>query len=222
MDDVRRTILEAIEEKGTTLKAASLAIGRNHAYLQQFIERGIPSELPEKIRPLLANFLNIAEDKIGGRKEIIRNTHFRLLGANDSETDSVFIPEHDVRASAGSGSIIDVENEIARWPMPKTYIQNALSLRSDTLTIIEVIGDSMEPTLRSGDKIMVDLSDKSVATPGIFALYDGDATVVKRVERIPGGSMLKIKSDNPLHGSYEVPAEIVNVAGRVVWFGRRL
>lgn len=136
--------------------------------------------------------------------------------------DYITIPEHDVRASAGPGTIVEDETEVAAWPLPHDYVRHVLSLRSANLAMIEVIGDSMEPTLRSGDKIMIDLNDKNIAQLGVFALFDGDATVVKRVEKVMGTDKIRLSSDNRHHREYEVPVETVNIAGRVVWFGRRL
>ncbi len=213
MDDVRKLILEALEERGLTMADASRRMGRNHAYLQQFIHRNVPDTLPEKVRAPLAEILGLSEAQLGAPAR---------TGETALPSSMITIPEHDVRASAGPGTMVDGETEIARWPMPRSYIRDSLSLRSSQLAIIEVIGDSMEPTLRSGDKIMIDLNDRNVSQPGIFALYDGDVTVVKRVEKIPGTSNLRIRSDNPQHGVYDVPADVVLVAGRVVWFGRRI
>ncbi len=92
-------------------------------------------------------------------------------------------------------------------------------LRTDRLSLTEVRGDSMEPTLRSGDQILVDLSDTNISIPGVCALRNG---AIKRVERVPGSNRVRLTSDNDRHGTYEVPAETVKVLGRVVWFGRRL
>lgn len=64
MDAVRKLILEKIDERGLTLKAVSEAIGRNHAYLQQFINRNVHQDLPEKVRPLLAAQLGVDEDDL--------------------------------------------------------------------------------------------------------------------------------------------------------------
>jgi phage repressor protein C with HTH and peptisase S24 domain len=211
MDDVRQKIINALEAKGMTMADASRAIDLNHAYLQQFIKRNVHRELPPKVARKLAKILNLSMSELG-----VDNTDMR----NDSAM--VLIPEHDIRVSAGHGTIIDTETEVDRWPMPRRYIREYLSLRSSNLALIEVIGDSMEPTLRSGDKIMVDLNDKNIANPGIFALYDGDATVVKRIEKIPGSDLIRIKSDNSFHSSYDVDIVLINVAGRVVWVARRL
>ncbi len=82
----------------------------------------------------------------------------------------------------------------------------------------------MEPTLRSGDRVLVNMSDKRVSQPGLFVLWDGDGTVVKRLELVPNSKPSKLQriSDNPLHGTYEVLADQTIIVGRVVWFARRM
>src|SRR5690242_7199291 len=63
-DPVRALIARRLRDLGLTLSGVSRAIGRNHAYLQQFLERGIPAELPEKVRPLLASQLRLEEGQL--------------------------------------------------------------------------------------------------------------------------------------------------------------
>jgi hypothetical protein len=58
MDPVRQLILQNAEAHGG-LKRLSLAIGKNHAYLQQFIHRGIPAALDEDMRAALAGLLGV-------------------------------------------------------------------------------------------------------------------------------------------------------------------
>ncbi len=152
-------------------------------------------------------------------RERFAKGHRQIVADRDT---FVTVPEHDVRASAGPGTIVTDETEVAEWSLPRDYVRRTLSLRGNALAFIEVVGDSMEPTLHTGDKILVDLGDKNIAMPGVFALYDGDATVVKRVEKVPGTPEIQLISDNPLHSNYRVPADTVHIAGRVVWFGRRL
>lgn len=138
--------------------------------------------------------------------------------------DMVAIPEYDVRASAGDGFVIVAETQKGIWPFSRDYISHELRLPISQLVIIEVIGDSMEPTLRSGDRVLVNLGDRRVSQPGIFILWDGDGTVVKRLELVPGSAPQKLLriSDNPLHRTFEVLAEETNIVGRVVWFARRM
>ena len=57
----RRAIVEALEQRGTDMAALSKALGRNHAYIQQFLTRGTPGELKERDRRAIAQFLGIDE-----------------------------------------------------------------------------------------------------------------------------------------------------------------
>ena len=64
---VRRAVRRIAERRGDTLCAASRAIGRNAAYLQQFVERGSPRRLPEDARLQLAQRWQIDERQLGAR-----------------------------------------------------------------------------------------------------------------------------------------------------------
>ncbi len=61
LDPVRRRLLGLVEANDTNLKAVSLAIGRNHAYLQQFLRRQRPQLLAEDDRRALARHFGIDE-----------------------------------------------------------------------------------------------------------------------------------------------------------------
>ncbi|WP_244410101.1 S24 family peptidase [Gluconacetobacter diazotrophicus] len=50
----RYALLRLIAGAQSNLKAESLALGRNHAYLQQYIHKGTPQKLPEDVRDALA------------------------------------------------------------------------------------------------------------------------------------------------------------------------
>ena len=57
MDNLRSRLLDMVAARRprTDLKTASLACGRNHAYLHQFIHKGSPRRLPEDVRLRLAH-----------------------------------------------------------------------------------------------------------------------------------------------------------------------
>lgn len=135
----------------------------------------------------------------------------------------IMIPEYDVRLSAGDGFIVDAETTRREWPYPRFLIEDQLGMTPSRATVQEVIGDSMEPTLSSGDFVIIDRNDARIGNPGIFAVWDGDALVVKRLERVPGSSprQVRIRSDNPLHGEYLVSEEEVRIIGRIRWITRR-
>jgi cyanate lyase len=66
-DDIRSLIVQRAQQHGETLASLSKMIGRNDAYLQQFVRRGTPKRLPEDARLQLAFCLNVDERQLGAR-----------------------------------------------------------------------------------------------------------------------------------------------------------
>src|ERR1044071_2942862 len=60
MADVRELIRRELDARRLSMKEVSERIGKNHAYLQQFLERGKPDRLPEDVREALAPILGVA------------------------------------------------------------------------------------------------------------------------------------------------------------------
>lgn len=201
MADPRSVVMQRAGARGETLKALSLMLGRNAAYLQQFVRRGSPRVLASRDRRLLADHLGVDESLLGG------NAPVRALR----------LPVLDVAASAGPGTLIDdavmigagtVDGELARQ----------LGLRQGRASILSVRGDSMAPGLMAGDQIVVDETDRTPpASGGVYVLRLDDAVLVKRVART--GTDLRITSDNPQ--ALPVGKGKVVVLGRVVWQMRR-
>lgn len=164
---------------------------------------------------LLTNESEVAEE-IGAIRRYAQKTLETI------RNDLIQIPEYDVRLSAGGGSIVESEQVRRFWSLPDSYVQ-ALGV-GQRLAFVEIVGDSMAPTLLSGDLVLLDLESVNPTTPAIYALYDGGATVCKRVERILRSDppALRLISDNPIYQTYEVPAEWANIIGRVAWCARKM
>lgn len=62
LDPQREYLLQLVEEHHTNLAEVSRAIGRNHAYLQQYVRRGTPRFLPEDVRDALAEHFRVSAD----------------------------------------------------------------------------------------------------------------------------------------------------------------
>jgi len=65
--DARDALRQLAGERGVSLAALSSMIGRNKAYVQQFIERGTPRRLDECDRLTLARYFGIDERELGAR-----------------------------------------------------------------------------------------------------------------------------------------------------------
>ena len=138
--------------------------------------------------------------------------------------DYVMIPAFDVNASAGGGTIPWNEAHVGDFPFRLDFIKGELRTRVGSLSMISVEGDSMHPTLSSGDQIMVDRSDTDIrGGDGMYVILLGESLMVKRVQRLPGGS-LRVKSDNTVYEEFTIDAvtfpDDFSVIGRVVWYGK--
>lgn len=67
--DPREALLAIAAERKESLSNLSVLIGRNRAYLQQYIRRGSPRRLPEKDRKLLSKYLGVDEERLGAINE---------------------------------------------------------------------------------------------------------------------------------------------------------
>jgi phage repressor protein C with HTH and peptisase S24 domain len=208
-----RQVLEAlVRDRREDYASLSRLIGRNPAYVHQFIKRGVPRKLDEQDRRTLARYFDIDEAALGG-PAADRPAGVRLVA----------VPQLRVRASAGPGSMIEDETESGRIGFDQRWLRE-LAGGPASLSLIRVVGDSMTPTLAEGDDILVNRADGlDRLRDGIYVLRVDDALIVKRIALSPAGRRLTIRSDNE---SYPVwtdcdPAAI-SVIGRVVWAGRRL
>lgn len=239
IDPVRLKLLKLVKERESDLKNVSLAIGRNAAYLHQFVHRGTPKVLPEDVRSALAEHLGCEEEELRHRKvpprkprrralaDVLPQTHQPAFGRADAEIPDGFglVSEIDVRASAGPGAIHEGLEEVKQvWFFPENVIRHEFRARTSDLRMITIDGDSMEPLLASGDRVMIDTSQRVPVPPGIFVIWDGMGLVAKRIEHAPNSDppLVLIKSVNPEYQTYERSAEEVHVVGRVIWTSRRL
>ena len=125
----------------------------------------------------------------------------------------------------GGFVVDDHEQDTDRtYQFRRSWIEQRLGVKPDKLRLFHVEGDSMEPTLLSGDMVLIDMTRKVPNPPGIFVLHDGMGLVAKRLDAIPTSEIPKIRiiSDNPLYQGYEQLLEMVNIIGRVRWLSREL
>jgi phage repressor protein C with HTH and peptisase S24 domain len=235
--DARTNLDRLIRERGENYGAISRLIGRNPAYIQQFVKRGTPRKLDEVDRRLLARYFGVDERLLGGPALAERMSErsservgervaeprpwSRIAGSGGPEM--VAVPRLALGASAGSGSLDEDEALAGALAFDARWLR-ALGGRPDMLSIIRVDGESMAPTLSDGDDIMVDRSDGTARLrDGIYVLRMDDALMVKRLALPPRRGRISIHSDNPLYPAWEdVDPRAVTVVGRVIWAGRRV
>jgi hypothetical protein len=223
-DGVRTALARLIAERREDLAPLSRLIGRNDAYLHQYVNRGSPKRLAEKDRKILADYFRVPEALLGGPAEPAAQVMAVDAAGARRDADLVLVPMLSVGASAGPGSLPDDERARARMAFPGAWLRELAGGSFGGLSMIVVQGDSMEPTLADGDQILVDRGDAGERLrDGVYVLRVEEALIVKRLAvNLPGGRTA-ILSDNersPAWPDYD-PATMA-VIGRVVWAGRRL
>ncbi len=210
MVDARETLERLIRETGEDYASLSRLLGRNSAYIQQFVKRGVPRKLDEDDRGKLARYFAIDEALLGGGASL-------PAPANDMAV----IPRMAVRASAGPGAVNDHEATAGRFAFDASYLRR-MGADPKSLSAIRVEGDSMVPTLSDGDDIIVDRGDTRLRD-GIYVLRIDGALNVKRLAINPASRDVTIRSDNPAYPDWpDCDLDQIDIVGRVLWVGRRL
>lgn len=222
----RGRLQDMVRKNGTSLAALSRLIGRNAAYLQQYVTRGSPRHLDEPDLRKIATFLGISARVIETRRfdDPDFDAPTRRRAAMDAleqgvASDWVDVPRHALGASAGPGALPGQEKSYDMFRFSRRWLAEQGLERAD-LSAITVEGDSMEPILRDGDEILVDLSPQPFRD-GIHVVRLGDTLMVKRVASA-GAGRFSLLSQNLAYPPIGVDATEVEIIGRVVWKGGRV
>jgi hypothetical protein len=211
--DPRHVLERLCVERGEDFAGLSRMLGRNAAYIQQFVSRGVPKRLREEERRKLARYFAVSEALLGGPAEEGITTR-----------GLVSVKRHPVSVSAGPGAIVMEELGKPYFGFDERWLKALTSTPAERLSIVKVEGDSMSPTLNQGDDILVDPGDAADRLrDGIYVLRAEDALVVKRLALHPMGRRVTVQSDNPAYPDWpDCGLELIHVIGRVIWSGRRV
>lgn len=217
-DRVRDLVNSALKEKGISGRQASIAVV-GHDGLVRDIRAG---RLP-------------GIDKLEALFELL-GLEFYFGPGRGAEVSQPLnggfaqIPVHSARLAAGHGWINEGDHIEGHIAFQRMWLQR-LRVNPDCAVMARIEGDSMSPTIKSGDMALIDRSksDEQYLSVGklgrrkpyIFAfLEDGEARV-KRIQRLHEDT-LAILSDNP-----EYPTRLISkddyhqmqMIGRVMWWG---
>ncbi len=137
----------------------------------------------------------------------------------------VMIRKLEVQASAGSGALA-VQDEDESGALEFIALQaswlRAKNINPSACRILTARGDSMEPTIRDGDVMIIDTSIDQAKDNMIYIFVFDGMVFVKRLHKRMTGALL-LMSDNPLYPAEEIAVgdvQNLHIAGRLVWAGR--
>lgn len=146
-------------------------------------------------------------------------------GLPGDDLDFCYVPVYDAAASAGHGAVIDQEQVSRVIGFRQDWLRSEFQASPQDLFLIHVAGESMEPTLRPGEIILVDKRMTHVASDGIYLVRLDDSVLVKRLQKLPKG-VIRVTCDNAAYQSFTIsptdPPDDFAILGRIIWAGRRL
>lgn len=193
---------ESAEKLGT-------AIGRSQPTISKWEKK---EKLKYEEAELIANHYNVPVEVVLGRQEI-GETNFNLVS----------IDVLDAVACCGNGIENFSENVIGQHMMTLPALREFTSSAPENIKIIKAIGDSMIPTINSGDLVWIDVSEKTPSSDGLYLLCIGRDLMIKRIQINPFNNSATVKSDNPRYAVFEKEnfADI-QVMGKVIYHIQRV
>jgi phage repressor protein C with HTH and peptisase S24 domain len=155
-------------------------------------------------------------------------------GGAFSVSSYCFVARAEGGASAGPGGVV-FENIIDYFPFKRSFIERICGPRPEkrkNLYIIPVRGDSMYPTISSGELVMINCNEEArvaLLDDHMYAVRtpEGDVSV-KRLfwDRGDGGRLLIISDNKSLYTAYSIDLSNRDLreimVGHVVWVGKEL
>lgn len=178
--------------------------------------------------------LRVAERKTAGADAVkaALDAVSATLHPRGTQPDRTYVslPLYDIKDAASAASANGsglASNEVLQFST--TWIKRELNATSSDLFEIRVDDESMEPTLRPGDTILLDRRASSLDRDGVYILRMNGVPLIKRMQILPGG-VVKVISDNPAYETFTIRLSDINgqdyaILGRVVWVvwaGRRI
>lgn len=212
-----------------TLKITDDALGTALGVERSVANKIVNGKVPLNARraDAVAALFQVSTDEILFRAGITKDQPHALVSdhAPTRSADAgvtVEVVSLDLSISMGPGTLIEefVEEEPVRFDM--ALLRAITRAPFTSLRVVKGIGDSMEPTLRTADRLLIDTSEKMLSrTHGIYWVDHLGAHGVKRLRPMGQGRVL-IMSDNPNVPDYDVDADEMRIHGRAIWLMRDL
>ena len=181
-------------------------------------------------RQLTVEWLEKLSKPLGRDPSEFIQTNYGPTGKVGRAGNHAFVSEVNIEASAGAGTLVEVDREKQTWAFPEAWLRSELDAAPADIKIITIRGDSgqSDPAkpndINPGDKVLVNIADRRPSPPGLFVVFDGLGLVAKRLEYIAKSKppMVRMSSNNPIYNTIETPLNDVEIQGRIVAKWQRL
>ncbi|WP_261247915.1 XRE family transcriptional regulator [Serratia ficaria] len=197
----------AMKESGFTQGALAEAVGMAQPSVWKLVSGGAKGS---KKTVQIASVLGVRAEWLADGSEPMRDDESQpkrqdLTSRVAKDSDIYRIEVLDLVVSAGPGrymlsEVVEVLNAIEFTSDRARALFGSRS--SDDVKVMTVDGDSMYPTIKSGDRLFFDVSVREFTTDGIYAFVYGKTFHVKRLQM--QGRKLMVLSDNPNLERWEI------------------
>ena len=209
---IQEAVNTALVRKNISARRASKAVVGNDGLIRDIRAGTIPSA--DRLEALF-DYLGL-EYYFGKRPETGPITEI------DGERFAA-VPRFDAQLAAGDGLLNDDQEPIDYLAFRREWLDR-VGIASAQAVLLDVKGNSMEPTLYCGDLVMVDRRKRTIRNNRIYAFRDIDGGArIKRLEVIPGEAII-VRSDADGESVQLRQGEDMNrvsegIIGEVVWSG---
>ena len=169
--------------------------------------------------PTSGKIAAIADELGVSMQYLLSGVHSKGAVVENSWTDIATISTLKVESTLDSNMVVSITEATTNHYFTESWIREALQTTPESVRISKISCDSMYPTLKVDDSILLDISKKDINPPGAFMIFDGVALKPRRLEMLAPERVL-VRADNDKYSSYETSLTNLHIIGKVVWVGR--
>ncbi|MDN6874116.1 MULTISPECIES: S24 family peptidase [Pseudomonas] len=202
---------DELDSRGIAYADFARDMGTDSQNTHNWFKRGVPKGKLLKVAASLGvrpEWLDSGEEP----KSLLAQVDMASLPAPlaqkiSSYRSKVSIDRFDVAGSMGPGTEPpDLHNIVDSMTLDAAWVrQNLVYTAVENIKLISGRGDSMSPTIKNGDPLLVDVGITSVECDAIYFFLMGRQLQIKRIQRHLDG--LTILSDNDRYKPVEIAAE---------------
>lgn len=233
---IQHILAALLAEHGISPTELSRRTGVGQSTISRILNGKIATPKDEQVYPI-AKYFGLSTDQLRGRVSIgtapipaiVREPEATMDGPIEVWDDSTPLPSDEVlvpflkevELAAGSGKM-SVEVNSGRSLRFGKYSLKKQGVDPANARCVTITGNSMEPVLRNGATVGVDVGNTRIVDGDLYAINHGGLLRVKQTYRLPGGG-IRLRSFNrdehpdEEYSQDEIVAQEIEIIGRVFW-----
>jgi phage repressor protein C with HTH and peptisase S24 domain len=224
MNQLQRNLIHLMKLSNHNPNSLAEATGAKQPSIFRILEGESADPRTSTLKPIAA-FYGVSVSDLR-EKDLVKEIGPDNLSAHEVREEGasygagIVVPVMDATGSMGNGRYAPENDAIVGGvTMDPDWIRRNLTVTAPiNLAIVSGYGNSMEPTYRDGDLLLVDRGVTSVKVDAVYVFTQNNELFIKTLQRRPDGTVRAI-SDNKTYDPWEIDAEdqSFKVLARVVW-----